>query len=244
MSVSPGTPGPGLTARGRGTLSQPEGAWPARATGEAGRGGLKIMSNPYEGRRSSMLDWTSPAASLRTLVLTVGVAMVVLGVMAILAPYIATIATTFFLGGVLLADGALRLVHAIEDRRSPGFAWTLLSAILYGLVGFAFIAFPIGGMVTLTVLLGTFFVIGGFVKTIRSFQLRGQKHWGWILFDGLVTLALGIILWTGFPATALWAVGLIIGVDALVSGMSLLGVYAATGRALPASTGREELPGR
>jgi len=153
-----------------------------------------------------------------------GVALVVLGVLAILAPVAATVASTILIGVLLLAGGAVRIVHAFGERHEKGFGWLLVSSILYVCGGIAVLWAPLISMLSLTMVLGVFFVVSGVSKGIRALQLHGGEHVGWLIFDGLITVGLGILLLAGLPMTAFWALGVIVGVDLIIGGAMLLGL--------------------
>lgn len=151
-----------------------------------------------------------------------GIALSVLGILAIGVPFVATLATTLFIGWLLIIGGVAHAVHAFQNRRWSGFPWALLSSILYVIAGLLIVFNPIVGTLTLTMILAAFFVANGFVKTVRALQHRAMPNWGWLLFDGIVTLALGGLIWARWPSAAIWAIGLLVGVDLLFSGASML----------------------
>jgi uncharacterized membrane protein HdeD (DUF308 family) len=164
-----------------------------------------------------------PRSRTHDRLLLLGIGLLVLGVLSILAPLAASLAATIIIGVALAVSGVIRFVHSFEERQSPGFAWHLLSSIIYFAAGVVLLANPLAGMFTLTLVLGILFVISGFLKFVRSLQLRSVPGWGFIMFDGIVTFVLGVILWAGLPGTALWALGIIVGVDLVVGGAALLG---------------------
>jgi uncharacterized membrane protein HdeD (DUF308 family) len=151
-----------------------------------------------------------------------GIAFCVLGVLAITVPFIATLATTLFIGWLMIIGGFVSGFHAFQNRRWAGFPWALLSSILYVVAGFLIVFNPVVGTLTLTLILGLFFLASGFVKIVRALQHRGMSNWGWLLFDGILSLVLGGLIWARWPSTAVWAIGLLVGVDLLVSGATML----------------------
>ena len=164
--------------------------------------------------------------------IALGAALMVLGVLAVAVPFMATLATTLFLGWILILGGIALGVHALQSQAWRGFPWVVLSAAVHIAAGVLLIAFPIAGTVTLTLVLAGFFTVDGLLKVVRAAQHRGMVSWGFLLFDGLVTLALGVLIWTQWPAAAVWVIGLLVGVHLLVGGMSMLQL-AATARPLP-----------
>jgi uncharacterized membrane protein HdeD (DUF308 family) len=90
--------------------------------------------------------------------------------------------------------------------------------------------FPLAGVITLTMFLAAYFVAAGILKAIHALQHRGTSGWGWALVSGLISIALGILIWSGFPGTALWALGVIIGIDLIFYGWALIFLYSTLKR--------------
>jgi len=163
--------------------------------------------------------------------IALGAALMILGVLAVAVPLVATLATTIFLGWILIVVGVVHGIHALQSRTWQGFPWAVLSAGVHIAAGALLLAFPIAGTLTLTLVLAGFFTVEGVLKAVRAVQHRGMENWGFLLFDGLVTLALGVLIWTQWPAAAVWVIGLLVGVHLLVGGMSML-LLAASARQL------------
>jgi uncharacterized membrane protein HdeD (DUF308 family) len=151
-----------------------------------------------------------------------GIAFFILGVLAIAVPFVATLATTLFIGWLLIIGGVVSAIHAFQNRHWAGFPWALLGSILYVVAGFLIVLNPVVGTLTLTLILASLFLVSGFVKIVRALQHRGMSSWGWLLFDGIISLVLGGLIWAKWPSTAVWAIGLLVGVELLVSGSSML----------------------
>lgn len=141
----------------------------------------------------------------------------VLGAAAIATSTVVTVASMVFLGALLLIGGALQIGYTFSVRNWSGFFLSLLAGILYAVVGFLLIAHPTAGALSLTLLLAAFYIVGGIFRIVGALATRFE-HWGWALFSGIVTLILGLLIWTGWPATGLWVFGLFIGIDLLVYG--------------------------
>jgi uncharacterized membrane protein HdeD (DUF308 family) len=154
--------------------------------------------------------------------IALGAALIILGILAVAVPFVATLATTMFLGWILIIGGVVHGVHALQSRTWQGFPWEVLSAAVYIAAGALLLAFPIAGTLTLTLVLAGFFTAEGILKIVRAVQHRGMARWGFLLFDGLITVALGVLIWTQWPAAAVWVIGLLVGVELLVGGMSML----------------------
>ena len=162
----------------------------------------------------------------------------VLGFLAVAVPFAATLVSTLFLGWLLIVGGVVHAVHAARSRTWLGFPWEVLSAVLHVVAGVLVVAFPLAGTLTLTLVLAAFFTAEGVLKIFRAVQHRGMERWGFLLFDGIVTLALGVLIWTQWPGAAVWVIGLLVGVELLIGGMAMLSLAAAAARPLTRSAMR------
>lgn len=169
----------------------------------------------------STLAPTAPVAksSGRTIV---GVLLIILGLFAIVLPFIAGIAITAFIGWLLLFAGIVHLIYSWHSRKASGVIWQILIAILYLFVGFYLIFHPTRGLVTLTLLLASYFVVEGVIELVLYFRLRSSHRSGWFLWDGLITLLLGILIWAHWPFSSVWVLGTLISISLLISGFTRL----------------------
>jgi uncharacterized membrane protein HdeD (DUF308 family) len=159
---------------------------------------------------------------MRSWFVGLGVAFAVLGVLAIFLPFAATLVTTVVIGWLMLVGGAIQLVHALQNRRWAGSGWAIVEGVIMVIAGVLVAVFPVAGKLTLTLVLAAFFVVEGVLKIVRCVQHRAMRAWGWLLFDGIASLVLGGLIWAGWPSTAVWALGLLVGIDLLMGGVSLL----------------------
>ncbi|MCC6558124.1 MAG: HdeD family acid-resistance protein [Polyangiaceae bacterium] len=151
-----------------------------------------------------------------------GAVFAVLGGLAIFLPVAASLVTAIAIGLLMIVGGIFQGLHAIQNRRWGSSAWAIVSAVLYIAAGALVVAFPVTGTMTLTLVLATFFVANGALKIIRAAQHRTMAPWGWMLFDGLLSVALGALIWLHWPATGVWALGLLVGIDLIIGGLSML----------------------
>ena len=156
-----------------------------------------------------------------------GIAFVVIGVLAILFPLFFSVAAKIALGWVFLVTGAALLWHAFQAK-----GWqSALSSGLIGLIHLAFgvylAFFALTGLIGLTLFLGAIFLAQGALETYMAFQHRGIS---WLMLNGIVTLVLGVLLIAGLPGTALWAIGLLLGINFLMTGVSFLALVRASDR--------------
>jgi uncharacterized membrane protein HdeD (DUF308 family) len=172
---------------------------------------------------------TSIKISARTL-LILGIVFVVLGFLAIILPVVASFVVTSFVGWLLVIGGVLYGYHAFGIRDGWNIAATLLLSLLTLASGVILLIFPIAGVITLTMFLAAYFIAAGILKAIYALQHRGTPSWGWALVSGVISIALGAIIWSGFPGTALWALGVIIGIDLIFYGWALIFLYSTLKR--------------
>jgi uncharacterized membrane protein HdeD (DUF308 family) len=163
------------------------------------------------------------------LFLTEGIILSVLGLLAILVPPLAGLATTVLLGWLFLLAGILGLVMTVRARSAPGFAWSLLSAIASLVAGGLLLWNPWAGLVTLTYVLIAFFIVDGIFMIIFALQHRREMsgRWEWLMFNGVMDLILAAIVISGMPGTLAWALGLLVGIDMLFGGASLIAMALA-----------------
>jgi uncharacterized membrane protein HdeD (DUF308 family) len=174
------------------------------------------------------------------LFLVEGIILVILGILAIIIPPLATIGITIFIGWLFLISGVAGLITTFGARAAPGFWWSLLSAILGIAAGVVLLIWPVSGAVSLTLLLIAFFIIEGVLSIMYAFEhkkeLTGQ--WGWMLVSGIIDLILAAIIFAGLPGTAAWAIGLLVGINMLFGGsaMMAMALHAKNTAAPTAST--------
>jgi uncharacterized membrane protein HdeD (DUF308 family) len=156
-----------------------------------------------------------------------GIALIVLGFIALGASVFVTLASMLLIGWLLIAGGVLEVIHAFACKEWSGFFIDLLTGLLYVAVGFMIVANPEISAVSLTLLIALFLIFGGIFKIAVAITSPYQ-HWVWLLLYGVVTLALGISIWRQWPLSGLWVVGLFVGIDMILNGWSLvmLGIVA------------------
>ncbi len=169
------------------------------------------------------------AINLRIRFLILGACLIALGVAAIAASAVSTIATVLVLGCLLLAAGIANVVHAIQARQFGRTILELLLAALYAIGGLALICNPVAGALSATIIMAAFLSCIGVVKifyalTMRQFLFR---YWIWVLLAGVLDIALSALIWAGWPSTALWVLGLFAGIQMVFHGSSLLVLAAA-----------------
>ncbi len=153
-----------------------------------------------------------------------GVFFIILGTIAIIIPQVFTVGIALVLGWLLLIGGTVQLIRAFSMIKMPGFGLWLFIGLLQVVIGYFLVADTTEGVMTLTLLLTLFFALEGIAKIYLAFMMRPLAQWGWILFSGFTALLLAIVVWVGWPETALWVLGLLLGINMIFLGGSLLGI--------------------
>jgi len=158
------------------------------------------------------------------LFLTEGIVLIILGTLALLVPAVASVAATIVFGWILLLSGVVGLIATFRAQGSPGFTWSLISALLGIAAGIILLTMPVQGALSLTAVLIAFLLVEGVATVLFALEHRkgSSGRRSWVLASGVVDLALGIILLAGLPGTAVWALGLLIGINMIFGGWSLV----------------------
>ena len=158
------------------------------------------------------------------LFLSEGILLVVLGILALLAPVMASVAATVFFGWILFLSGLLGLISTIRARRAPGVWWSLVSALIGMAAGVLLLGWPVLGALSLTAVLIAFLFAEGIVSIMYALEHRNalSGRWGWMLASGIIDVTLAVLLLLGLPGTALWALGLILGINLIFGGWALI----------------------
>src|SRR5438132_3655410 len=158
-----------------------------------------------------------------------GILLVVLGLAAMIVPPLASLAVTIFLGWMFLISGIAGLALTFWARQMPGFWWSLISAVLAIVAGMVLLAQPVQGTLTLTIVVGAYFLAEGVATILYALEHRKElsERWAWLLFAGLLDILIAAMIIAGLPGSAEWAIGLLVGINLLFGGASLIGVALA-----------------
>ena len=153
-----------------------------------------------------------------------GIVLIVLGSLAVLVPALASVAATIVFGWILLLSGVTGLITTLRARQAPGFGWALLSAIIAIAAGVVLLAMPVQGTLSLTAVLIAFLFVEGVASILYAFEHRKglSGRWSWMLASGIIDVVLALILMAGLPGTAVWALGLLIGINMIFGGWALV----------------------
>jgi uncharacterized membrane protein HdeD (DUF308 family) len=162
-----------------------------------------------------------------------GIVIVLLGLAAIVVPPLAGLVATIFLGWLFLIAGIVGLISTIAARQAPGFWWALLSALAAVVAGGILLWNPWQGLVTLTYVLIAFFIVDGIFTIVLALEHRRELsgRWGWLVLNGVIDLFLAAVIIAGFPGSADWVLGLLLGIDLLFGGTALIGMALAARKA-------------
>lgn len=150
-----------------------------------------------------------------------GALMTLTGVVALLFPIFSSIAIVVMLGWLLVINGVFQGISLIGATNVPHFWLQLISVALSIVIGTLFLRDPGGGLLSLTLLLIVFFMVGGMAKVIFALTIRPFVKWGWVLASGLVGVLLSLILWSSLPVAAGWLLGLFVGIQFVSEGLAL-----------------------
>lgn len=163
--------------------------------------------------------------------LALGILLTLLGVACIAFDVTATFTTVLVFGWMLLIGGIFAFVQAFTTGTWSGFFIYLLSALLRGVTGYLLIRYPHIGAESLTIVLASFFIVGGLFRAI-GFAMAKFPRWGWAVFSGIVSVVLGVMLLVQFPTSSIWFIGFAIGVDLVFDGVAV-GSFATAIHSLP-----------
>ncbi|WP_437224280.1 HdeD family acid-resistance protein [Planctomicrobium sp. SH661] len=158
-----------------------------------------------------------------------GVGLVVLGTLAISMPLIATIEVIEVLGILMAMAGFAQIIGAFHAAQWRGFVVQIALGILYLVTSFLVLVNPVEGAAGLTLVMAAFFLTGGLFRIVIAMSER-FPGWGWVLLNGFVTMLMGLIIWRQFPVSALWVIGLLVGIELLFCGWAwiMLAIAAKT----------------
>ena len=171
----------------------------------------------------------------RNLGLTIayGVVLIALGAFSISTPYVASGAVVIALGLLLLGAGVVQALHAIASATELGLAVRVAVAVLHAFAGMTLLAFQTESLLVLTSIIAAFLVLAGIARIVNALRLRHTENWGWLLAGGILSAVLGGLIAAQLPQSALWVIGLFVGIDLVFAGTTTVAVASAARRVLP-----------
>lgn len=164
----------------------------------------------------------SDLSTNRYFILFEGIILIFLGILAVFLPVASTLTAELFIGWLLFIAGLIQGYRAFQVRHHAGFYPSLFNAILNIAVGLLLVIYPVAGMLSLTILLSFFFILDGISKIFFGFRLKNYTNWMWLVISGILSLAMAAIIYAGWPESAFWVIGLLIGINLIFFGCSLI----------------------
>jgi uncharacterized membrane protein HdeD (DUF308 family) len=164
--------------------------------------------------------------------LLLGIALVVVGIIAVGSAVAMTIVSVMFLGWLLIIGGLFEVIHGFRHRPWSGFFINLLGGVLYAVVGVVMVTNPALAAVTLTLLIAIMLIVAGVFRLFIAFSTP-LHHRGWLILNGAISILLGAMIWSSWPLSGLWVIGLFIGIDMIFDGWTEIAL-ALSARKLPA----------
>ena len=146
--------------------------------------------------------------------------ILIAGFFALMSPFFAGASVAVVVGMMMLISGVVRVVDSFQG----GGVWTGLFGVLYSITGFMIVAEPLSGLLALTMLLIIYFMFVGVGEVISAFQMRPVKGWGLMLFSGIISILLAMMIWSQWPLSGVWAVGTLVGIQLIFSGITMISV--------------------
>jgi uncharacterized membrane protein HdeD (DUF308 family) len=148
--------------------------------------------------------------------------LIVFGFLAIALPFATSWGVVVVVAWLIVFSGGFQFIHAFQSKGVGSILWKLLVAVLYLIVGLYFLLHPLIGVAAFTFALAIFFVVEGVFDLVAYFQGRHVPGSGWILFDGIITLLLGLLVWRQWPSSSLWVIGTLVGISMIMTGTTRL----------------------
>ena len=161
--------------------------------------------------------------------IALGIIMILLGLLAIALPFATTLAVAILLGWIILIAGIVQIVNAFKSSGALGLLLELLLGILHIFVGIMLLRNLLAGVITLTFVVGILIFINGAFRVIQAFQLRPAANWGVVLLSGIISIILGILIWSQWPFNAPWLLGLLVGISLCFNGVIIIIIPLARG---------------
>lgn len=164
--------------------------------------------------------------------IALGIALIILGAIAIARPFFATVAATLFLGIILLVTGIVQIVHSFQTNIRGNFWLKFLAGIVYSLGGLLIMFNPLPSLIALTLVIGITILVSSIFQVILAFELRPAKHWDWVLLSGIFGIILGILIWHQWPENSPWVIGLLLGINLMFDGLWMILFSSSARKAL------------
>lgn len=169
--------------------------------------------------------------------LALGIISIILGTIGLGMTVTLTIVSVIFFGVLLLVGGVIQLIDAFRHSGWKSTLWHVLIALLYLVGGIILVGDPVGGSVALTLVVAAMLVASGVFRAIMAFHAKGLAGWGWILFGAILSIVLGVMIFSSWPVSGLWVIGLFVAIELIINGWSCVIMALVGRRAAKASAG-------
>jgi uncharacterized membrane protein HdeD (DUF308 family) len=167
--------------------------------------------------------------------IVLGILMIIAGIIAMFAPWEAGLVITVVVGWSAIFNGVAQIIFGVRTHGGWHVLLEVLLGIIYIIAGVYLLMHPIGGLLALTLILASFLLVYGVFALVLAFRIKPHNGWGWVLFDGIVTILLGILIWAHWPFNADWVVGTLFGISIFMSGVTRLMMSLALRKAVTAA---------
>ena len=180
----------------------------------------KISIRPFFEEVSMAQQPSGVVRQASTLSILWGVALIILGMLAVGSPFIAAVAVNVVIAWLIVLAGVVHLTVAFHKREAGSLIWRLLVGLAYVCFGVYLIARPAVGVASLTLVLASLFLLEGILNLALFFRARPLRGSSWVLIDGIITLLLGLMIYAQWPSSSAWAIGTLVGVSMIISGVT------------------------
>jgi uncharacterized membrane protein HdeD (DUF308 family) len=149
-----------------------------------------------------------------------GVLLILFGMLAVGSPFVAAVAVSVVVAWLIILAGVVHLILAFHAHGAGSMIWKLLVGLAYLLFGVYLIMHPLLGVASLTLVLASLFLIEGILDIVLFFRMRPMRGSSWVLIDGVITLLLGVLIYIHWPSSSIWAIGTLVGVSMIISGIT------------------------
>ena len=164
-----------------------------------------------------------------------GVLLILFGMLAVGSPFVAAVAVSVVVAWLIILAGVVHLILAFHAHGAGSLIWKLLVGLAYLFFGVYLIMHPLLGVASLTLVLGSLFLIEGVLDIVLFFRMRSMRGSSWVLIDGVITVLLGLLIYIHWPSSSIWAIGTLVGVSMIISGITRVMLSLAARKAATAA---------
>ena len=166
--------------------------------------------------------------------IALGVLMIILGIIAMLAPWEFGIVIALIIGWMAIFNGVAQIIYGIRTHSGGRTVLEIVLGLIYVVAGVYLLMHPVPGLLVITLFLASFLIVYGILALVLAFHMRPLPGWGWVLFDAIITILLGVLIWAHWPSSSDWVVGTLFGISIFVSGVTRLMMSLAIRRPVAA----------